>query len=243
VQLGYTGKPLLQYIRRNLKLECEDDFVDSLAGLKAIGTPEAIELLKRSAAARLPELNKTYTKKVQAILTKIGAPAIGESKNAPPEWHAFHTLEIKAGQVWAGDPHLPNADDGLVVKVPPGRYVVECDGLPHRCKAVSKLRVRLQTAKSVKRGEKLGETGTDSGTIGVCEIAAFETAYLQKDGPDLVQKAIDSQKDGFGVITVRKFPALIMPFVPTGSDGTGPVFALMSGAKRVGIELTFMEDE
>jgi hypothetical protein len=34
-----------------------------------------------------------------------------------------------------------------------------------------------------------------------------------------------------------------MPFVPTGSDGTGPVFALMSGAQRVGIELTFTEED
>jgi len=49
--------------------------------------------------------------------------------------------------------------------------------------------------------------------------------------------------DGFGIITIRKFPGAVMPFVPTGSDGSGPVFALMSGGKRVGIELPFMGDE
>jgi len=92
------------------------------------------------------------------------------------------------------------------------------------------------------RGKKLGETGTDSATIGVCEISAFEAAYKKKGGPDAVQKAIDSQMEGFGVVTVPKFPGAVMPFVPTGSDGTGPVFALMSGKRCVGIELVFMNE-
>ena len=241
VKLGYTNKFLLQYIRKNLRLEIDDDFIDSLAALKAIGTPEALDLLKRAAASRLPELNKTFAKKVQAIVAKSGLSLELElPKKAMLDWHPFHTLTVKTGRLWVGDPRLPNPEDGCMLKVPSGKYVVECDGLPPRCKAVSKLRVRLATATAPKRGQKVGEAGTDSATIGVCEIATFEAACKKKGGAEQVRKAIESQADnGFGVLTVPEFPEVIMPFVPTGSDGNGPVFALMSSGKRVGIELSF----
>lgn len=238
LSLGYTTPALFTYIRKNLDLEYEGDFVESLAALRAIGSPEALDLMKHAAEARLPELNKAYTKKVHAVLAKAGV-TIAPAKSETKDWHPFHTLQIKGGKLWAGDAQLANADDGFIATVPAGNYIVECDGLPRRCKAVSKLRVRLESAADVKRGKKLGETGTDSATIGVCEIAAFEAAYEKKGGADAVQKAIDSQSDGFGVIKVSKFPDAIMPFVPTGSDGTGPVFALMAGKKCVGIELAF----
>jgi hypothetical protein len=242
VKLGYKNKFLLEYVRENLGLSNPGDFIDSLAALKAIGTPEALALLKHAAEARLPELNKGYARKVQAILAKAGiAQKIELPKSARQDWHPFHTLNVETGKLWVGDPHLPNADDGFIVEVPSGKYVVECDGLPHRCQAVSKLRVRLKSAKGPKRGKKLGETGTDSATIGVCEIAVFEAACT-KAGADQVQKAIESQTEPFGVITVPRLPEAIMPYVPTGSDGSGPVFALMSGTKRVGIELTFMDE-
>ena len=61
-------------------------------------------------------------------------------------------------------------------------------------------------------------------------------------GIEQVQKSIESQTKGFGLITVPKFPDIAMPFVPTGSDGNGPVYALMSGTQRAGIELVFMAD-
>jgi hypothetical protein len=240
VKLGYTNKFLFEYIRNNLDLEGDDDFVDSLAALRAIGSPEALDLLKQAAESRLPELNKKDSKKVQTILAKAGIALIELPKRQ--DWYTFHTLDIKTGELWAGDPQLANADDGLVVKVPLGKYVVECDGLPHRCKAVSKLRVRLESAEDIRRGKKLGETGTDSAAIGVCEISAFEDAYKKEGGGDAVQRAIESETEGFGVVKVPEFPGVIMPFVPTGSDGTGPVFALVSDKRCVGIELVFMKE-
>lgn len=240
VKLGYTNRFLFEYVRDNLDLEFDDDFIESLAALRLIGTYEALDLLKKAAESRLPELNKKNTKKVHAILTKAGIILADLPKNQ--DWYSFHTLEIHTGELWAGDPQLANAEDGLLVKVPEGKYVIECDGLPYRCKAVSKLRVRLESAKDIKRGLKLGETGTDSATIGVCEIAAFEAAYKEDGGTDEVQKAFDAQTEGFGIVTVPKFPGTNMAFVPTGSDGTGPVFALISGKKRVGIELVFASE-
>jgi hypothetical protein len=103
--------------------------------------------------------------------------------------------------------------------------------------------VRLQSAKSLTIGKELGETGTDSAMIGVCDIKVFEKA-CGRDPGDEVQDAIEAQTDGgFGIITLKKFPGAVVPFVPTGSDGSGPVFALMSGGKRVGIELPFTGED
>lgn len=237
VKLGYTNRFLFEYVRENLDLDCDDDFVESLAALRFIGTSEALDLLKSAAKSRLPELNKKHARKAQGILNKAGIVLADLPERQ--DWYFFHTLEIHLGGLWAGDPQLANAEDGLLVRVPNGKYVVECDGLPHRCKAVTKLRVRLESATDVKRGRRLGETGTDSATIGVCEIAPFEAAYKEAGGEAEVQKAFDAQTEGFGIVTVPKFPGTNLAFVPTGSDGTGPVFALMSGKMRVGIELVF----
>jgi hypothetical protein len=113
----------------------------------------------------------------------------------------------------------------------------------NRNRIVSRLRVRLQSEKGPTLGKKLGDTGTDSAMIGVCDIKAFDKA-CGRDSGDEVQKAIESQtEDGFGVIRLKKLPGAVMPFVPTGSDGSGPVFALMSGRKCVGIELPFTSED
>jgi hypothetical protein len=164
-------------------------------------------------------------------------------KGAGTEWLPLCTLDVTTGALWAGDPHLANADDGHVTRVPAGRYVVE--GIARaqgRDRVVSRLRVRLASEKNPTVGKELGDTGTDSAMIGVCDIKAFDKA-CGRDPGDEVQDAIEAQTGaGCGVIRLRKFPGAIMPFVPTGSDGGGPVLALMSGRKRVGIELSFVDD-
>lgn len=167
------------------------------------------------------------------------------SKTTTKEWLPFASLEIKSGKLWSGDPNLPNELDGFVAEVPPGTYLVEGIGMQFEDEGVvSRLRVRLEGAPNPTLGEELGEAGTDSATIGVCDISAFEEAYLEDGGAEKVQDAIDALGDAFfGVLQVPEYSNAVMPFVPTGSDGNGPVYALMSDGKRIGIELTFMDDE
>jgi hypothetical protein len=166
-----------------------------------------------------------------------------KAKGKTKDWLPFCTLEVKTGKLWAGDPN--HIHDGCVVKVPSGKYVVEGIGIAcGRDRFVSRLRVRLKTAKNPTLGKELGNAGTDFGTIGVCEIDAFEAAFKKDGGADQVQAAVDSVMGGdIGILTVPEFPDAIMPYVPTGSDGSGPVIAVMSGGKRAGIELPFMEEE
>lgn len=164
-------------------------------------------------------------------------------KGVTKDWLHFCTLEITTGSLWAGDP-LASPDDGHVVKVPRGKYVVEGIGLADgRDRLVSRLRVRLESAKQVKVGKELGDTGTDSAMIGVCDIRAFDKA-CRGASDDAMQEAIEAQtRKGFGILAPKKFPGVVMPFVPTGSDGSGPVLALISAGKCVGIELPFMGAE
>jgi hypothetical protein len=173
-------------------------------------------------------------------LSKKGKAPKGETK----EWLHFCTLEVISGSLWAGDPNLANADDGCLVKVPRGRYAVEGIGLATgRYRVVSRLRVRLESAKHPKLGKKLGDTGTDSAIIGVCDIKAFDRACASASGAEVHEAIAARTGDGFGIIALKKFPGAVMPFVPTGSDGIGPVLALMSGGKCVGIELPFLDEE
>ena len=157
-------------------------------------------------------------------------------------WLHFCHLDVSTGMLWAGDPHIVDADDGCVVEVLPGKYVVEGIGITcNGTRVVSKLRVRLESVESPVVGEAVGDAGTDSAMIGICDIKAFEFACGPDSGEE-VQEAIESQTGfGFGTITIEKFPGAVMPFVPTGSDGSGPVLGLVSDGKCVGIELTFME--
>lgn len=173
-------------------------------------------------------------------LSRKGKAPKGKMK----DWLPFCTLDMTTGMLWAGDPHLANADDGCVVEVPPGKYVVEGIGITfYGSRIVSKLRVRLEGVENLVVGNEVGDTGTDSAMIGVCDIKVFEAACGPDSGEE-VQEAIESQTGyGFGTITIEKFPGVVMPFVPTGSDGNGPVFALVSDEKCVGIQLSFMEED
>jgi hypothetical protein len=172
-----------------------------------------------------------------------------KAKGKTKDWLPFCKLDVKTGKLWAGDPQHPHASDGCVANVPPGRYAVEAIGLAWgRDRIVHRLRVRLDSVKKPEIGKELGTAGTDSGTIGIAEISAFKAAFEKasktEGGADEIQEAIESQAaEGFGVITLPGFPDAIMPFVPTGSDGGGPVLTLMAGGKCVGIELPFMDEE
>ncbi|NBV25410.1 MAG: hypothetical protein EBS05_26285 [Proteobacteria bacterium] len=165
-------------------------------------------------------------------------------KGKPKGWLYFCHLDVSTGTLWAGDPNIADATDGCVVEVPSGKYVVEGIGKTfNAARLVSKLRARLECIENPVVGDAVGDTGTDSAMIGICDIKAFEAACGPDSGEE-VQEAIESQTGtGFGIVTIEKFPGAVMPFVPTGSDGSGPVFALISDGKCVGIELSFMEED
>jgi hypothetical protein len=161
-------------------------------------------------------------------------------KDASTEWLPFCTLTVKSGRLWAGDPYLPNAEDGCVAEVPPGVYAVEGRGKREgRDRYVARLRVYLSSEAPPDPGEEIGETGTDSCMMGVCDIAPFEAIKDDQDN-ESINEALEEDLDAdFGVFTMKRFPDLEMPFVPTMSDGSGPVLGLFVEGRCIGIELSF----
>lgn len=173
-------------------------------------------------------------------LFQAGATPIGKTK----VWLPLSRLPVTTGELWAGDPLQANKDDGCTIEAPVGVYLVEAIGRTWefgRCAA--RLRVRLEGVPTPTVGGEVGETGTDSCMIGVCDIKAFLAAFGGA-APFERYKVIEPQTaGGCGVAAVPGFPQALMPFVPTGSDGIGPVLSLISGGRCVGIDLPFAFDD
>jgi hypothetical protein len=86
-------------------------------------------------------------------LSKKDKVAEGETK----QWLPFCTRDVTLGSLWAGDPHLANADDGCIVKVPRGQHLVEGIGIAEgRHRFVSRLRVRPEFYHTADGGRPRG---------------------------------------------------------------------------------------
>jgi hypothetical protein len=173
---------------------------------------------------------------LQDYLASTGRARLGERT----KWLPVCTMEVSTGSLWAGDPHLVDKEAGCMVQVPPGLYRVEGIGAKSGpMRAVVRLRVCLDSVKKPKLGKKVGSAGTDTAMIGVCDIGAFDAA-CGANSDEAVQAAIEAEtaKD-FGVVQLAEFPGTFMPFVPTGSDGSSPVRALMADRRCVGFEINF----
>jgi hypothetical protein len=73
-----------------------------------------------------------------------GDPPAG-TIGAESDWLEVGTLEVTTGSLWAGDPYLCTPDDGCVVKVPPGTYIVEAKGMDFDGRRrVSRMRAYLE---------------------------------------------------------------------------------------------------
>ena len=73
VKLKVNPDFLIEHVHQHIGLGSPDDLINSLNALKAVGSPDALDLLKRAAAFWLPELNMKYTKQVNKLVEEAGA--------------------------------------------------------------------------------------------------------------------------------------------------------------------------
>jgi len=71
VAIEADGDQITEYVHDHIGLSSPDDLVDSLTALKTVGSKRSLDLFARAVAFWLPELNKTFTKKVQALAATI----------------------------------------------------------------------------------------------------------------------------------------------------------------------------
>jgi hypothetical protein len=134
-----------------------------------------------------------------------------------------------------------NSEEGCFVKLPSGIYVLQAKAMDFAGrKRVSRLRVALQSAAKLVLGKQIGETGTDTATVAVCDIAALG-ASIGDDTDRFDELITQHEYKDCGVVELRKKNLIAIPYVSTGfGDGSFPVFELKSGRRRVGMEFEFI---
>lgn|SRR5690349_16129891 len=71
LKLNVDDEWVVEYVHQHIGLGSPDDLLHSLNALKTIGTPKAMGLFKRAVAFWLPELNKTFTRKVSTLAKTV----------------------------------------------------------------------------------------------------------------------------------------------------------------------------
>lgn len=172
--------------------------------------------------------------------SKDGFPN-GDVKGVPSEWMPVTSIAVTAGTLWAGDPWVCNEEDGCVVEVPNGVYTIEAQGYDFDgIRVIGRARARLAAATEAVLGEELGEAGTDSAMIAICDIAAVDEA-IGDDGDSFQDRIEAYDFQDFGVFRASMTGDIELAYVSSGfGDGWGPVYSLWDGDECVGIELDFL---
>lgn len=165
-------------------------------------------------------------------------------------WFDVTELELPSGQLWVGDPGFSWAEldggDGNRIALDPGRYAVRAFVMAFgEGNLVARLRVCAIGTDEPKLGAELTQAGTDSAAIGVCDAEAMLTSYRAKFGDDRNRGALFLEEFAFqraGVLRVDDGVGPALVYVQSGfGDGGGSVLELLDGARRVGVELPFIE--
>jgi hypothetical protein len=157
-------------------------------------------------------------------------------------WLEVGELDVPTGALCALDPMIFNAEDGLTLHVEPGTYVVEgrvMDFEGHL--RVSRMRAYLKG--SIPRpAERIGETGTDSARVAICDIEDVFDGYDDSLDDQFEEARWNFGTEGGDIITLYAGPH-VMQFAVCESglgDGMFGVFALRDAGKAVGMDVEFL---
>src|SRR5438874_8255237 len=93
------------------------------------------------------------------------------------EWMDAGTLRVTEGKLWAGDPQMMDANHGCIVCAPKGIYRVQVKGMDFKGhKRSARVRAFLKSIAKPTLGKSFGQTGTDSGWIGLCDYPTYQKA-------------------------------------------------------------------
>jgi len=162
------------------------------------------------------------------------------------DWLEFSDLTVRGSKVQVVDSsYVPDEREGCMVTLTPGLYQVQAKAMAYgEDVRISRLRVVLHGV-SPSAGAELGETGTDTASIGVCDHEVFAHAWGDDNDAswEIISPAID-EADTHGIAVLDKAAGAIMPFIHSGfGDGTFPVRELLANGSRVGFEVVFIRSD
>lgn len=167
----------------------------------------------------------------------------------PAGWCRLCELTLDSGELWIGDPQMSWAESrghcGCIVRLPAGKYRVSVALVTFgQGFFTSRLRVCQKGIRKATVGKEIGQAGTDSAQIGVCDIRAIKRAYeiAFPDSDDGVFEFFDEYLNPrAGILQPIGLRGARLPFVNSGlGDGMGPVLELRSGPKRIGVDAEFI---
>ena len=165
-------------------------------------------------------------------------------KGVPGDWMPVTSLTVSHRSLWAGDPYICDGEDGCRVDVRNGKYIIEAQGYDFGgVRVIGRVRARLASASDVSLGEMVGETGTDSAMIAICDMGSVDAAVVgDNDGfQDSVNRYAFQR---FGAVHFQMDGEITIAYVETAfGDGKGPMYTLIKEAECVGIELDFICDD
>jgi hypothetical protein len=182
---------------------------------------------------------KKWLKASRGRFPKKGVPGV-ESR-----WFPIGTLKHEGKSLAVADLWGLAREDGVNVRLPPGRYAVHAKGMafgPHR--RVSRVRVaaRPQKGQELSRGRKLGNVPIDSWGVAIADLDRWFKGLDEKTIVSFVEGVFGKYVDGCEIVkwSIADRPTqLALAFTGLG-DGMYPVFALRSGGKTLGLEVEFL---
>lgn len=183
-------------------------------------------------------LKKFLGKKSKA---KVSKGDLGQES----EWLEFSAMNLKGKRLLICDAmYVPAEDNGLETKLSPGHYLIQAKVMSYGGdRRVSRLRI-LPPETEVKLGGVIGETGTDTALIAVCdlEVCAKASEALGEDKMEDICNDLLDKGDNCGVMVLDKKTEAVAPYVSSGfGDGTFKVFKLLNNRKTVGVEIEFIK--
>jgi hypothetical protein len=166
----------------------------------------------------------------------------------PPEWLKKYSQYVVPGGLQDLPPGAQLQSLGgaqTPYALPPGHYEVAARYMQWgRDRRVSRLRVVLK-GSSVQLGKKVGGVCTDTAAIGVCDLDVFSAAWRKnpKNAANKMEYHVTGEEI-YGSFALDEQNRAVMAFAHTGfGDGEYPLYELVSGSKRVGVEIVFIEEK
>lgn len=192
----------------------------------------------RARQSRWQEIDPGFATELrQPDRPQLGQPGV-ES-----DWLRLGEFDLVSGRMIAVDVRAGSPDDSPVIDLPPGRYRAECQGVAYGASRwVSRLRAVREGGEG-ERGAEIGEAWADAANIGLADVepfSVFSAALLAAEWDDPIYRPFNS---GNTVRMLHLDPpgGAWMPLVQSGwGDGTFPVYELVDGGERVGVEVEFI---
>jgi len=162
------------------------------------------------------------------------------------DWLEFCDLTVRGSKVQVVDAsYVPDEREGCMVTLNPGSYDVQVKATAYGGDVrISRLRV-VRHGVSPSLAAELGETGTDTANIGVCDHEIFARAWGDDNDAswEIISPAID-EADTHGIAVLDEDAGAVMPFVASGfGDGRFAVHELVADGSRAGFEVVFIRPD